>query len=433
VPTVFRPAGRLLQFVRRGAGAAILAQALSAGGSFVLQVLAARALGASGYGRYTILVAVMVTVTAVHNGWLGDPLTVLDRHAADTRGALVTCLLASLSLGLVGGALIALPVAGADPRSSLLFGLLLAAWLLEETFRRLLQARLEFWKLIANDLTYLGVAVAVLTARQVSGGGLSLGWFLGAMTVGAAAAVLLGLVQLPAAEVRALRPGWAGLRTLAQFSAWSSGQAGLRPGALLLARLLVLHAVSAAAVGRLESARLLMAPVQTVIAGAGGFLLPTFAMAERQPSTTRVGRRRRHRRADRAVAALAVVTLAAGGLILILLGPLSQLVTGGRFEVSALAVLGWTVYLGSWAATLPYVSEALARRLSRSVFRARLIDSVVGVALAGLVLLLDRDLVDLVPWMLAVGGVVGAVMLRRLAVSSRTQSTEVRPAALRGR
>jgi O-antigen/teichoic acid export membrane protein len=417
---------RMLRRFAGGAGAAITAQMVAAGGSFLLQVLAARSLGDAGYGRFAVCLAVIITVTALQTGWLGDSLTVLDRHAPEVRAALATSLIASGLLGLIGGLLVGVLIGLDGWLAPMLFGTLLATWLLEESGRRLLMARLEFWKLVGNDMTYLAVGLAVLFCCRAAGLELTLGVFLGAMTAGAAAAVLLVLVQVPRTELSELRPGLTGMRAVAGFAAWRSAQATLRPAALLAARLLVLHLVSAAAVGRLELARLLMAPAQTVINGAGAFLLPTFTRTERERPGTRAGRRRQDRRADRAVLALAAATVLSGLIVLGVLGPLGRLISGGRFDVSPIAVLGWTVYLSTWAATLPYVSETVARRLSREVFRARLVDSVVGVALTVAVLAVDHDLVALVPWALAVGGTIGALKLRRLA--ARTRQSDPRPA-----
>ena len=424
MPSILQAPRQLLRRFAGGAGGAITAQTVAAGGSFLLQVLAARALGAAGYGRFVVCVAVLVAVTALQTGWLGDSLAVLDRHVPDVRAALATCLIASGLLGFLGGVLVGVAVGLGGWRAPVLLGALLAAWLLEESGRRLLMARLEFWKLVGNDLTYLAVALAVLLGCRAAGLQLTVGVFLGAMASGAAAAVLVLLVQVPRSELSELRPGLRGMRTVAGFAVWRSAQATLRPAALLAARLLVLHLVSAAALGRLESARLLMAPAQTVINGTGAFLLPTFVRAERERPGTRASRRRRDRRADRAVVALAAATVVSGLVLLSVLGPLGRLVTGGHFEVSALAVLGWTVYLATWAATLPYVSETVARRLSRDDFRARLVDSVVGVVLTAAVLIADRDLVAMVPGALAIGGAVGALMLRRLAVTTRQSDAE---------
>jgi O-antigen/teichoic acid export membrane protein len=261
----------------------------------------------------------------------------------------------------------------------------------------------------------------------------TLGLFLGAMAAGAVAAVLLALVQLPAAEWTGLRPRSTGLGRLASFAAWRSAHAGLRPLALLAVRLLVLQLVSAAALGELEAARLLVAPAQTLINGAGSFLLPTFARAERARDRRRADRRRSREQVTRTVWLLGGATLLVGLASLAFFGPLTRLVTGGNFSISPVAFLGWTVYMTTWAVILPYVSETVARRLSREVFLVRVVDSVIGVVLTAVLLLADPDAVAAVPWVLSVGGVVGALLLRRLAVGSRQQLRQADLLALHSR
>ncbi|WP_163569528.1 hypothetical protein [Fodinicola feengrottensis] len=276
-------------------------------------------------------------------------------------------------------------------------------------------ARQEFGKLVANDGTYFAVTLLALAVGWLLGVPWSLTELLGAMTVGAVAAILLAVIQLPRAELSALRPGFAGLRTVAAFAAWRSGQATMRPATLLVARLMVQIFGSLAAVGAMEAARLLLAPAQTVISGAGSFLLSTFVSAEKSGERGRTQKKL----ANRAVWALVVaVVIMVGVVAAALRGPLGWLVTGGKYELSAIAVVGWAVYLATWAATLPYVTEIVARQRSRDVFVVRLVDSVLGVV-ATLVVLAAGLGYPWVPWGMSVGGLVAAVWLRQIAVRTR--------------
>ncbi len=195
----------------------------------------------------------------------------------------------------------------------------------------------------------------------------------------------------------------------------------------------MLNLVSAAAVGGLEAARLLVAPAQMLINGAGSFLLPTFARAERATGRRRADRRRSREQVTRSVWLLGGATLAIGLLGLVFFDPLTELVTGGEFEISRVAFLGWIVYIPTWAVILPYVSETIARQLSREVFLVRVVDSVIGVGLTAVVLAVDPGAVAAVPWLLSVGGLVGALLLRRLAVSSRRQLRHADLVALHGK
>src|SRR6478752_8997892 len=79
----------------------ISAQLSQALGSLVLQVVAARMLGADGLGAFAVLYGVIIMATAVCTGFVGDSLTVLDRGRGDIRAALQNWLLV---LSLAGAA-----------------------------------------------------------------------------------------------------------------------------------------------------------------------------------------------------------------------------------------------------------------------------------------------------------------------------------------
>ncbi|WP_222854091.1 lipopolysaccharide biosynthesis protein [Fodinicola acaciae] len=381
----------------RRASYAIVSQGITALASLVLQLLAARTLGAGGYGGFALCTAVLVAATALYTGWVGDSLTVLDRFDPAVRPALSLSFFCGCLAGLVVGVLF----------YGWFLGILICCWLVEETGRRLLMARREFGRLVVNDATYFAVSVAVVWVLPWSVDG-----FLGAMSAGAVAASAVAVFQLPRKEFLVVRPGLTGLRTVAGFATWRSAQATLRPASLLLARVLVASFGSLAAVGALEGARLLLAPAQTVVNGAGSFLLPTFAAAT--PSK---------RLADRAVWLLVGVVVLVGVIAAAFSGPLGWLVTGGRFSLPWLAVIGWSGYLATWAATLPYVSKLVAQKRSREVFVVRVVDSVLGAALASLVLAPGAGF-EWVPWVMSVGGLVAALWLWR--ISSSAEVTEPR-------
>jgi O-antigen/teichoic acid export membrane protein len=398
-------------------GAPVISQGLTAGTSLLLQVVAARALGIVQYGVFALFLSLLVSATALYTGYIGDSLAVLDRHAPRTRSALSASALSALTVFFAAGIGTVLVVLHGDWVSGLIYGAMLVAWLVEETFRRLLIARMEFWKLVFNDLSYLlGTAVSLgvwwLTARAVT-----LTMLFAAMAVGALVAVVVGLAQLPPRELRRLRPAWAGAVEVAAFAGWRSLQAALRPLALLLSRLLVANLVSLAAVGLLEAGRLVVAPLQVIINGAGSFLLAGFAAGERSgDGSTRT-------LANRAALLLVGVTVFGGALMALFARPLGELMTGT--EVEPLLLLGWVAYLGVWAAGLPYVTEVVARKLSRAVFVTRLIDSLVGLALVGAALLAGLSL-STVPWLMAVGGLYSFWRLRALALRTRKLGPVVR-------
>jgi O-antigen/teichoic acid export membrane protein len=391
-------------------GAPVVSQGLTAGTSLLLQVVAARGLGLVQYGVFALFLSLLVSATALYTGYVGDSLAVLDRHDRLTRSALAASALSALTLCFAIGVGSVLVVRHGDWVSGLVYAAMLVAWLVEETFRRLLIARLEFWKLVVNDLAYLLGTVVSLGAWAVTSRTVTLTMLFAAMGVGAITAVVVGVAQVPPRELRRLGPGWTGVAEVASFAGWRSLQAALRPVALLLSRLLVANLVSLAAVGLLEAGRLVVAPLQVIINGAGSFLLAGFAAGERGGGVST------RPLANRAASLLVAVTVVGGAVMALFASPLGKLMTGA--EVEPLLLLGWVAYLGVWAAGLPYVTEVVARKLSRAVFVTRLVDSVAGLGLVAVALWAGMPLMT-VPWLMALGGMYSFWRLRELAARTR--------------
>ncbi|QWF84190.1 hypothetical protein [Amycolatopsis sp. CA-230715] len=390
-------------------GAPVLSQGITAGTSLLLQVLAARALGLAEYGAFAVYLAVLVSATALYTGYVGDSLAVLDRRDPRIRSALSASALIGLALCFAAGLVTSLVLRHGDYVAALLYAVMLVGWLVEETFRRVLIARQEFWKLVWNDTGYLlGTAVA-LGAWFATGAPVTLPMLFAAMGVGTITAIALGFAQVPPSESRGVRPGFAGLAEVAAFAGWRSLHATLRPAAQLAARVLVANLVSFTAVGMLEAGRLLIAPLQVVVNGAGGFLLAGFAAGERKG-------RADHGLARRAAVLLTGATVLGGLVLTVFAHPLGTLLTGQ--PVDPVLLLGWVAYLAVWAVGLPYVTEVVARKLARTVFAVRLVDSVVGLGLAAAALVLGWP-VAAVPWLLTVGGVYSAWRLGLIALRTR--------------
>ncbi|MBA2624260.1 MAG: hypothetical protein H0U89_01430 [Acidimicrobiia bacterium] len=377
------------------------AQATAALSSFVLQLGAARNLGASRYGTFTILLAALVLLAALHGGLVGDTRTVLDRTAPHLRGplAVTSTVFAATSFAVGGlgswsfGLLDAAPAAG--------FGLLAAFWVLEDGGRRIFMARLEFWRLVANDLSYAAGTVVVLGILASGGHTLSLADFLLSMGCGALTAVLVARVQLPREELAHGAVTAAGLREVATFGSWRAAQAGIRPLATLVLRALVRVLASSSALGRLEVARLAVAPALILANGVGSFLLPYHATRRRSTGTDPVP-------SPGPVAVLVALTLAYGAVVTVLAPRLADVATGGRVTVDAAAVAGWSIFAAAVAAGIPAGTAVLARGRSSLVFRLRAVDSVVGLVVAIALTVISASLA---PWGLAVGAVVGGALL----------------------
>ncbi len=393
----------------RSAAGAVTTQFVTAGGSFVLQLLAARTLGADGYGAFMLLVSILVAVTALQSAWVGDCLTVLDRFNPEVRGAIIASQVGFSSAGAVLSTLLALALDVLPLAPAVLFGLLVALWTTEEAVRRVFMARTQFWALVANDLLYVGVIFAVI-ALESSASRLSLTSFVVAMSAGSVASIVLAVMQLPRAEFAMAPLTWAGARQVTAFAGWRAAQAGIRPVALLLARSLVAGLASRAALGRIEAARLLLAPALTLVNGSGSFLLPLFVAEDRSPG----GRSRVSVRFVTIV--LVSVTGTYGAVVWLAAGRLSDVLTGGSFTTDRVALAGWIAFALLFAAGLPPALAAVARRQVREVFAIRALDSVAGLVLAGLALAAHRP--GAVPAALAVGMLMGTVLLHRLAARS---------------
>ena len=394
----------------RRAGAALGSQVANAGSSLVLQLIAAHSLGLAGYGAFALCLSLLTSATALYTGYVGDALTILGRQQRVIRTGLATSALGLLALcfGLAVLLVFVLHLGGAW--IAVTYAVMVVGWLIEETGRRVLEARLEFWALMCNDIVYAIATLAAVSVIVFTGHHLTLLLLLFAMAVGAVVAIGVATVQLPRSEYRGLRLGREGLREVASFSVWRALQASLRPLQLLLARVLVLQLVSLSAVGAVEAGRLIMAPVQSVINGAGGVLLSTSARAERGAGTVRA------RLAEWATGILVAITVVVGVVAAALAHQFGRIVTG--HAVSPLLVLGWTVYLTTWAASLPFVTELVARKRTREVFNYRVIDTVLGLGTLVVALAIGVGAVW-TPWLISTGGLLGAYLTFRLAVRTR--------------
>lgn len=393
-------AGRLLS----SAGGAVTVQFVTAGGSLVVQALAARSLGADGFGRYALFLSVLVMITALQTSFVGDTLTVHDRFEPRVRGALLLAVAGTVAAGTLAGSAIAMALGLAGPAGVAL----LALWLLNETGRRLFTARMEFWRLALNDCCYLLVTFAALGAAVALDVPASVDLLLAAMCAGCVASIALTLLRLPKEEFAPAPLRGSAFREVFGFAWWRSVQAAIRPSALLAARVLIVAFSSTAVLAAIEAARLLLAPALTFVNGAGGFLLSHFAKDERE------GRPRPARQAVRVSVLLCGIAVAVSTAGILLAGPLGPVVTGGSFEVDGTALIGWGVYAVCVACTLPLAMLATVRKQSRTVFTIRASEAVIGLAALVALLVVDGGNAVYAPYCLGVGGLVSSALLWRV-------------------
>ena len=414
--------GRLARLLGRRATAAVLGQGTQALAGLALQVAAARLLGAGGLAVFALVYGALVLGTAVCSGLVGDSLTVLDRADRGTRAGLhVWTALVSTGVGLAGAA--AALVSGLVPVwAGLLLGPACAAFVVEDTLRRLLMATGRYRALPAVDLTSLAGALAALGVAGLTGG-VTLADFVVALLVGQASAAAVAWARVPAEERP--RGPWRrpDLRGVASFGVWRAAAQTVRPGSLTLLRVIVVAAAGTAAYGPLEAARVYTAPTLTLLAGIGSFLLPHFVGLRAGPMAESL------RVADRAAAGLAAGVGAVGVAGLLVLPWLGPALTGGDYAVPAAAVAGWSAYAVAGAVLLPYSSLASVHGGQRRVLALRALEFGALGAVAVLVVLAPAG-VAWTPLALALGPVLAALAVRQWVVVPMTRTRTPVPVAV---
>ena len=388
---------------RRPLGA-IASQMIVAGTTLLIALVVLRELGATGLGTFSLLFGILITINSVQTGWIGDSLTVLDRFDAGIRRALFQSQAIAVVVIFTVTWALALLVDSVDATTAILFGLASVAWALEETMRRLLIARREFWKLVANDGAFALGAFGLLVTAAASGAAVTIDTVVIALLAGAIVAIGLAVVQLPRVELLRGPIATSRMRELASFAAWRAIQVGLRPGSQALVRAIVATAVSLEAVGRLEAARLLIAPALTVANGAGMFFLPTYSDQLRR-------RVRLNPSIRRATMLIAAICISYGLVAIALREPLADLLSSGESIVTTLAVVSWVLFSIAFGIGLPAGAATVAAGKSRRTFTIRSVDAGIGVIVAGLFALIGW--VDAVPIGLAIGAFAGAGLLVR--------------------
>ena len=388
---------------------AVVAQVWQALTSFLLAVAAARLLGATGLGTFSLCLGVIVLATAVVSGMVGDSLVILDRHDRSVRGGLVGWTLILSAATMVGSAVVLGATGALTVPEAVVFGAALAAFVLESILRRVFMAGLFFWRLVLVDgaglvLTLVVIVVAALTSHA------SLFSFFLALLVGQAVATVVGIVLLEPAERHLAPVNRHGLAVVARVGVWRGAQVSIPPLVLTGMRVVVIAAAGAAVLGQVEAARIFAAPALLVVQGFGSYLLSTYSRDKRLglPALTR-----RATRAALALAGVAVLGAVALALLVPVLGPL---LVGPAVGVDALAVLGWGLYVAGTATCQPFASLAAVHGQQVRVFLCRCVDGAVALGALSLLLLTTPSSVVWTPFVLAGGLFLGGVLVRLFAL-----------------
>ena len=403
-----RDVTRRVDAVRRalsGAVGAIAAQVTLAFGSFILQLLAARALGAEGLGVFAMLFGSIVIATAVSTGLVGDSLTVLDRQDPAIRSALAWMAAATVGLAATVAFALASTLGGLPVLTAALFAAATAAFMTADLGRRTLIACQRYWRLVVVDSVAFAAALGFLLA--LTGSGLSLNHFLGALCIGQGVACFVAVRSLPRSERGVPRRQLGDVRAVVSFGSWRAVQQFVRPTTLNLMRWLVLITAGQAAVGQLEAARIFVAPAMLFVQGVGAYLFSTYAAGRETPLAALL------HRADRGAAALLAGCCVLAPLAALAAPVLGPVLTDGRYSLATVSVLGWTVYAASCAVVLPYGSLAAVRGQQAKVLGLRVIDSLVGLGATAIALLWLGLPPGAAPWLLSVGSLAAGVLCRQ--------------------
>jgi len=91
---------------------------------------------------------------------------------------------------------------------------------------------------------------------------------------------------------------------------------------------------------------------------------------------------------------------------------LGDIITDGQFEISPVAVLGWSIYAAASSVVMLYGGLAAVRHRHATVMTTRIVEATLSVAIVGLLLLLSID-VSWSPVALALGAALSGGAVRR--------------------
>ena len=402
----------------RGVSGAVGAQLAQALASLVLSIAAARSLGADGLGVYGLISGGLVLATAIATGLVGDSLTVLERGVLHVRAGLQSVGLGCAVLAGVVGAGVCWVAGLLEWQTALMFGLASTAFILEEFFRRLLMASLRFWSVTAVDLSTLAATVvALVVAASVAS--LDMFQILFALFLSQIVGIIVAICFLPSSERHISHWRGGDVSGVLRFGGWRAAQQAVRPAMLTAMRIFVVVVAGTFAFGELEAARVYTAPTLLIVNGIGGFLFATYAAKKEQPLSALI------RHADVGAIGMFAAVIGAGAVAAVLLPWAGDIVTGGDFPISMIAVLGWIVYSATAGFLMPYGSLAAVTGMHVKVFTLRLLESVVSLGAVAFVLYVLDASPSWVPVAMAVGPGLLAVVIRQrvLVPQSRARPT----------
>ncbi len=278
------PAGRRVAW-------GLLDQVLASGSNFVVTILAARSLSASGFGGFALAMSVCIVTVFLVRGMASDPLS--TAHASDEPARLRAAVRASggtavlLALVVAAGTAVAgVLIGGGLGRVLLALAVTLPGMALQDFVRYALIVDKRARDTFVNDLVWFVVQfplIAVAIALDTGAAGLVLAW-----GIGGNLAAALGLLQLRTA-----------LGGPGQMRVWLRRHRDLWPFFVLdnlvyqatnLVLVVVISAVtSLAQVGGFRAAMTVYAPLAILGRGIVGVAVPELARHRDDPAAIRRG------------------------------------------------------------------------------------------------------------------------------------------------
>ncbi len=258
-----------------------LDQALVSGTNFMAGVALARLCSQQEYGAFAVGFVTLMLLVGIQRSLMTDPLSVLtaDRDPSDLRASVAAVRRgqgwgAAAAALLLGATALAFALGRQTSTAGALAGSSVAAYFFlgHDFLRRLLFIRLDPRAVFRMDAVFSTVYIGGVAALWLSGFALSALAVLLVMALAAGASRLYGLHLMRELTCDRIEPGL--LRANFRFGRWTLGD--FLGGALSIQGAVYLSAGFGgnASAATLESARLILAPLQILIIGGSGFLIP---------------------------------------------------------------------------------------------------------------------------------------------------------------
>jgi O-antigen/teichoic acid export membrane protein len=334
----------------RRAVAALTDQSLSSLQNYLVLITALRSFGLAQLGTFSLAYTAMPAVITIARGLILEPLTVrfttADRSSRRNAGRHATG--TALALGLLLSLLcivssIAIHEPSAD-RLVVAFGIAVPVMLLQDSWRMYLFATGRAWSAAVNDglcLVTTGAIIGTVIAHgEVSPAVLILAWAGGTLAGAAFGALQAGFVPKVFSAARWLRVnGSLGLPFALSYLATM--------GVTVVAYGLIGLIVSISAVGLLGGAVAIMAPVTTMTAAVGLFLLPESARWKKESPQRLLGG------TAMVTVALPVIVLGCAGVLAILPPAITHILAGSHWRVAKTLLLPVSLWVAGSAARQP--------------------------------------------------------------------------------